>query len=59
MKPYVRIRGDLWALVTRALALDLMALGEERAARRHDAFRARRRRNVLSDRSQSTGLDLA
>lgn len=31
IKPYVKVRGDLWALVTRALALDLIALGEERA----------------------------
>ncbi len=30
VKPYVRIRGDLWARVTRALALDLVDLGEER-----------------------------
>jgi hypothetical protein len=30
VKPAVRVRGDLWARVTRALALDLVALGEER-----------------------------
>jgi hypothetical protein len=30
VKPYIRIRGDLWALVTRALALDLVDMGEER-----------------------------
>jgi uncharacterized protein len=30
VKPYVRVRGDLWARVTRPLALDLVALGEER-----------------------------
>lgn len=30
VKPYVRVRGDLWALVTRSLALDLIALAEER-----------------------------
>ena len=30
VKPYVKVRGDLWALVTRALALDLIALGEDR-----------------------------
>lgn len=28
IKPYVRVRGDLWALVTRALVLDLVELGE-------------------------------
>jgi hypothetical protein len=30
VKPYIRVRGDLWALVTRTLAFDLVALGEER-----------------------------
>jgi uncharacterized protein len=30
LKPYVRVRADLWARVTRALALDLVALGEDR-----------------------------
>lgn len=30
VKPYVRVRADLWARVTRALALDLVDLGEER-----------------------------
>jgi hypothetical protein len=30
VKPYVRVRGELWARLTRALALDLIALGEER-----------------------------
>jgi hypothetical protein len=29
VKPYVHVRGDLWARVTRALALDLIGLGEE------------------------------
>ncbi len=28
IKPYVRVRGDLWALVTRALFLNLVDLGE-------------------------------
>jgi uncharacterized protein len=28
IKPYVHVRGDLWALVTRALVLDLVELGE-------------------------------
>jgi hypothetical protein len=32
LKPYLRVRGDLWAKVTRALAHDLIALGEERGA---------------------------
>lgn len=30
LKPYVLVRGDLWALVTRALFLDLVELGEVR-----------------------------
>jgi len=28
VKPYVKVRGELWALVTRTLALDLIALAE-------------------------------
>ncbi len=31
LKPYVKVRGDLWALVTRGLAFDLVAMGEEKA----------------------------
>lgn len=30
IKPYVLVRGELWARVTRALAYDLIELGEER-----------------------------
>jgi hypothetical protein len=30
VKPYVKVRGELWARVTRALALDLIAMGEEK-----------------------------
>jgi hypothetical protein len=30
IKPYVKVRGELWALVTRTLAHDLIALAEER-----------------------------
>jgi hypothetical protein len=30
MKPYVLVRGGLWARVTRALAYDLLELGDER-----------------------------
>ncbi len=30
MKPYVLVRGGLWALVARALVADLVALGEIR-----------------------------
>ena len=31
LKPYLHVRADLWAKVTRALFYDLAALGEERA----------------------------
>jgi hypothetical protein len=31
LKPYLHVRRDLWALVTRALFYDLVELGEERA----------------------------
>ena len=31
IKPYVLVRGGLWALVTRALTFDLVELGEDRA----------------------------
>jgi hypothetical protein len=31
LKPYVHVRRDLWAKVTRALFFDLVAIGEERA----------------------------
>jgi hypothetical protein len=30
VKPYVKVRGELWARVTRPLALDLVDMGEER-----------------------------
>ncbi len=30
IKPYVKVRGELWALVTRSLTLDLVAMGEEK-----------------------------
>jgi hypothetical protein len=30
VKPYLLVRGGLWALVTRSLALDLIAMGEKR-----------------------------
>jgi uncharacterized protein len=38
VKPYVRVRGGLWARVTRALAYDLIALGEEREIGGERAF---------------------
>ncbi len=37
IKPYIHMRGDLWALVTRAVFLDLVGLGE---IREHEGERA-------------------
>jgi hypothetical protein len=38
VKPYVKVRGELWARVTRSLALDLIALGEEKSIDGADTF---------------------
>jgi hypothetical protein len=38
LKPYVRVRGELWALVKRALYYDLVALGEVAPWRDEDWF---------------------
>jgi hypothetical protein len=38
VRPYVHVRGDLWARATRALALDLVALGEEGDAEHAGTF---------------------
>jgi uncharacterized protein len=38
LKPYARVRGDLWALVKRALFYDLVALGETRRQADEDWF---------------------
>jgi uncharacterized protein len=38
LKPYVRVRGDLWALVKRALFYDLVAWGEARAVGGEEMF---------------------
>ena len=38
LKPYVRVRGDLWALVKRALFYDLVALGQTEPWQREDWF---------------------
>lgn len=38
VKPYLRVRGDLWARVTRALTYDLVDLGEERVIDGETAF---------------------
>jgi hypothetical protein len=38
VKPYVKVRGELWARVTRSLALDLIALGEEKSAEGANTF---------------------
>jgi hypothetical protein len=41
IKPYVRVRGDLWALVKRALYYDLVGLGAVEAWRGEDWFGVR------------------
>jgi hypothetical protein len=41
LKPYVRVRGDLWALVKRSLFYDLVALGRTEQVRREDWFGVR------------------
>jgi len=41
LKPYVRVRGDLWALVKRALFYDLVALGRTEPWRGEDWFGVR------------------
>jgi hypothetical protein len=38
LKPYALVRGDLWALVKRALFYDLVAWGEPRKAEGEDMF---------------------
>ncbi|WP_029029376.1 DUF1285 domain-containing protein [Salinarimonas rosea] len=37
-KPYVKVRGELWALVTRALAYDLAEMAEPRTLDGRDVF---------------------
>ena len=41
LKPYVRVRGDLWALVKRALFYDLVALGRTERVENEDWFGVR------------------
>ena len=41
LKPYVRVRGDLWALVKRALFYDLVALGHTERVESEDWFGVR------------------
>jgi uncharacterized protein len=41
LKPYVRVRGDLWALVKRSLFYDLVALGRTERVGREDWFGVR------------------
>ena len=55
VKPYVRVRGGLWARVTRALTYDLVALGEERELGGRANVRSGRRRELLPDRASLRG----
>ena len=43
LKPYVRVRGDLWALVKRALFYDLVAVGRTERVANEDWFGVRSR----------------
>jgi uncharacterized protein len=47
LKPYVRVRGDLWALVKRALFYDLVALGRTERVKNEDWFGVRSRRQFF------------
>lgn len=58
MKPYVLVRGGLWALVTRALTYDLVALGEERRVGDEALFGVSIAGDFYSI-APSDGLDLA
>ena len=49
LKPYVHVRRDLWAKVTRALFYDLVALGEERERWRQADVRRRLQGRILCD----------
>ena len=41
LKPYVKVRGELWALVKRALFYDLVALGQTERVANADWFGVR------------------
>jgi hypothetical protein len=41
LKPYVKVRGELWALVKRALFYDLVALGRTERLESEDWFGVR------------------
>ena len=58
LKPYVRVRGDLWALVKRALFYDLAALGttEQFGDRQWFGVRSRRRFFPMCPASEINGL---
>jgi len=43
LKPYVKVRGDLWALIKRALFYDLVALGQTERIANQDWFGVRSR----------------
>ena len=49
LTPYLHVRADLWAKVTRALYYDLVDMGEERVVDGQHDVRGRIRRRVLRD----------
>ena len=63
LKPYLHVRRDLWAKVTRALFYDLVALGEERDVDGKAMFGVASQRRVLrhggSERACGSSPDAA
>ena len=53
LKPYLHVRRDLWALVSRALFYDLVELGEERDVNGTRMFGSARRRRRFFDLSKA------
>ena len=49
LTPYLHVRADLWAKVTRALYYDLVDIGEERVVDGQPMFGVEFRRRVLCD----------
>ena len=56
LKPYLHVRRDLWAKVTRALFYDLVELGEERDVDGKRDVRRRLGRRVLRDGARPSSL---
>ena len=55
LTPYLHVRADLWAKVTRALYYDLVDMGEERVVDGQSDVRNRIRRRILCDGGREAG----